>query len=372
MKHEFKVAWRKSSPFTSYLVRAVGDGSCIPHSEILGAGGGTLVEFVAGTPSNDDKGSFAIYQSSVLLRNERGEVAVFQRHKRSHDRKRITEGKSLLLSESSALPPWEGVPRLIRDKCSFGRKDQITGIQQIGFAANVLPNVDGRPQPTYFMSVSEYRIEGNRLNGLQRDYPDTFVEWTAVSELEKLVDGYVDRAVAAHLSGRVSGAVSLYGGNCVFHPGARVVDDAKQTAPSAQGEVVGAKCVFISHAGKDWLLADLVAQFLAKQSDGTVFPTVDLHDLEPGEELWPQIEHLVKNCDCVLVLITQFTEASGGVKREIELARAAGIPVLGLIISAQPPKFLEAELSYDLTQYRKTLGEFDHVIDIIRKKPFRG
>lgn len=370
---EHKLAWTKTDPFTAQVRDAITNGGHVAFDDILAACGGAVKLFPDGSPNNYDKGTFSIFQTSVFMRNEKGEVAVFHRHKYSHRRHRITEGKSILISGSSAKPPWKSVAPLIRSKCSFGKKDQLTGIGQMGVALNDLPNRDGMPQPTYCMNVHEFQLRNNRFNGLNRLFPDSFVEWKLPAKLnDGKLDGYVDRAIVQSLACGSEELIEQHDGYMLYHPGARVVNASGTVPPVERDEVSDARCAFISHAGDDWLLADLFAQFMVQLSGGSVYPVVDLHDLKQGKKMWRQIHRLIRNSDCVVVLITPSTAGSEGVEKEFEYAKKKGVPVLGLMVSADPPSYISKDVCYDLTKYRKTLGELESVINMIREQPYRG
>ncbi|MCC7389651.1 MAG: toll/interleukin-1 receptor domain-containing protein [Phycisphaerales bacterium] len=365
-----KLAWPRTDEFTARAVTSVAQGNSTPFEDIVRAAGGKLTVF----NSQAAKSSFAIYQHSLCLRDALGRVAVFHRHKGVDGHIRISPGRSILVSTSSLQEPWKAVPNLAERKLSWGRKSVLSGFEPLGVATNDLPATGKGPQPFYMMAVYQHTIGENRLNGMIRDYPDTFIGWCHAADIAErgYLDGFVDRLVAKTLAVPSLMYTKSGDGRSQFSRQSMVTDSRGSVPPCQDIQVAPSRAAFISHAGEDWFVSQMLAVVLSHEEGGEVFPIVDTADVRFGEEHWPQIEQHIDGSDCVLVLVTAHTAGSSGVKREVEYARSVGVPIIPVLVDALPPTYLDELWAKDLRQYRHMQSEMRDIINRIVSQPSRA
>lgn len=91
------------------------------------------------------------------------------------------------------------------------------------------------------------------------------------------------------------------------------------------------KKVFISfdYDNDEFLRSSLVGQC---KNNGTPFDMEDWSVKEPwGQSVWKErCLSRIKRCDLVIVMVGERTYMCSGVKAEINMAKAAGVPVVGI------------------------------------------
>ena len=221
------------------------------------------------------------------------------------------------------------------------------------------------------MAIYQISIGDNRLNGIHRDYPDTFLGWEDPNVLESKLDDFLDKTFIKSLTSRKS-YLENDNKTLLFSKKSRFVNSKGGIPVVKPFQVIPSRTTFISHASQDAFAAFALFHFLAQSSQGVVFPLVDMCDIEEGDPyFWNRIESMLKASDCVVVLITTHTKNSIGVKKEVALANKLRIPVLGFWLSGDDlPSYLKKSWVTKLPNYCDWLFECEKLIGHISKKSY--
>ena len=373
MKSETKAAWPKSNHDQCATVKhLISEGSPIPFALITRGfddkDGYTV--FTNGRTVLRDKGDYVIFQYGIIVQDEHGRVAVFQRERYDRGLERVTYGPSLLISRSDIHPPTHAVPLLLQAKLSVGRRSVTPPPEYLATIWNELPMRGETVQPTYLMCVYRVRVTDNRLNGLVRDYPDTFLRWMEPLEVQRGLDGFIDRAIAGLL-------VQPQLSPCSTHNhGAMLVSIASPIVTDEPAfrhyDLPGARTVFLSHSSKDSFTAFGLFHFLNDRSNGELFPMIDMFDIRGGDILNDRIREMIDRCDCIVFLITSATAASVGMRMEAEYAKQKGVHRLGFWLDGPLPDYIEDVWTIKRADYPHWLDEIERLKLEILKRPSRA
>jgi hypothetical protein len=379
-----KFAWPKSHALNAALEERLRGGLPIRYDDLVAAtqtdetGDAAMVTFSTAS-AGGEKGNYVIFQYGLVLEDPDGRIAVFQR---IDDDKgfgtRNLRGPTILVSGSRMMKPAEALESIVNDKLSFGKGAPPGDLEPIGFAWNRQVRRKGVERADYLFCLFRLRVRDNRLNGLLRDNPDSFDWWRRPADLSPDgLDGPVDRAVLRCLYGPQ--VVEELHGPVWFQPRSRLADSRGKVLSVAPFEVQACRTVFLSHDAAAQLKAFLLRDVLLKRSSQRLFPFLDTHDvLNDSGSFWTRIESLIERSDVFLVLVTEGTARSPGVRHEIDYWKTLDprpAPVVVLVDGGPEdvPEDLRDQNLHDYTgrQYRAWHKVLEGLVEVLEKKPYR-
>jgi hypothetical protein len=379
VKVEPKVAWEKTHPINPKLVRSIRQGKPIDHALLIRAVGDPdrVVVFGDNTLRARKKADYVIFQYGVVLRDASGRVATFVRANLEQGQKRITEGRSMILSASNPDPPQHALSRLVQQQVCVGGRACIGGFRPMGMLWNELPVRDGNPQPTYIFALYEHTLPDLvRLHGRFKESPDQRLEWFQPGKLASAMSssGYADQVLAGVLDGEsdTRSAHVVYSRKSVLR--------SRSRARGARLEYSSARNVFISHAAEDSFSAYALYRILLEESSRAIYPTLDLESLQDGDSLTRIEREMIAQCDCLVLIITPTLIEKARrmrrrkkvfwVEREVELARNAGKHIIGFKLgTTDRPDFLRQDLiANDRSFYCDWLSEVQRLIKSVQSR----